>query len=150
MPLRQIYIVDDDPAAALITQRGLQTMLGERFSVVVAPNPNAAWLACATGTVDLLMVDPNPHSNAVLSLLRAVHAFRPTIPVLVLTAYDTPGLRLKMRELGVVAYVAKPIDLRELVPIVSEAVAAGRHAPAPAPTFGSSLTTLGLKLQPGK
>lgn len=152
MPLRQIYIVDDDPAAALITQRGLQTMLGERYSVVVAPNPNAAWLACATGAVDLLIVDPNPHVNAVLSLLRAVHAFRPSIPVLVLTAYDTPGLRLKMRELDVAAYAAKPIDLRELVPIVTEAFASDRSPERAAPAqFGSSsLASLSLNLQPGK
>jgi DNA-binding response OmpR family regulator len=119
MPLRQIYIVDDDPTAALITQRGVQATLGDRFSIVVASSPNAAWLACATGNVDLLIVDPSPHASGVLSLLRAVKAFRPSIPVLILTAYDTPGLRAKMRELAVERYVAKPIELRELLPIVT-------------------------------
>lgn len=123
MPPRQIHIVDDDPVAALITQRGLQTMLGERCAVTVAPSPNAAWLACAEGRVDLLIVDPSPHVGGVISLVRAVRTFRPSIAVLVLTAYDTPGLRAKMRDLGVDKYVAKPIDLHDLLPVVTSAIA---------------------------
>jgi DNA-binding response OmpR family regulator len=132
--------VDDDPSAALITQRGIQSTLGERFSVVVASSPNAAWLACATGNVDLLIVDPSPHASGVLSLLRAVKAFRPYIPVLILTAYDTPGLRAKMRELAVDRYVAKPIELRELLPIVTAVLPAER----PVPSNGTSLAALSL------
>ncbi|HMQ34298.1 MAG TPA: response regulator [Chloroflexaceae bacterium] len=140
MPVRQIYIYDDDPSAALITQRGLQTLLGDRFSVLAAPTPNAAWLACATGNIDLLIVDPSPHSNGAYSLLRAVKAYRPAIPVLVLTAYDTPGLRAKMRDLGVDRYVAKPIELRELLPIVNATLKPER----PAPGGGPSLAALSL------
>lgn len=147
MPVRHIYIVDDDPAAALITQRGLQTMLDERFSIMVASSPNAAWLACATGNVDLLIVDPNPHGNAAVSLVRAVRAFRPMIPVLVLTAYDSPGLRMKMREFGVTRYVAKPIELRELVPIVHTILQSQHALPS---TVGPSLAALSVSGPSGK
>lgn len=142
MPTRQISIYDADPAAALITQRGLQTLLGERYDIVVAPTPNAAWLACAAGQVDLLIVDPSPYSSGVLSLLRAVNAYRPVIPILVLTAYDTPGLRVKMRDLGVERYVAKPIELRELLPIVLTALAGERPTP-PAGLSPATLSHLG-------
>ncbi|PDW01845.1 response regulator transcription factor [Candidatus Viridilinea mediisalina] len=147
MLVRQIYIVDEDPAAALITQRGLQTMLGERFSIMVASSPNAAWLACATGHVDLVIVDPNPHGNAAISLVRAVQAFRPMIPVLVLTAYDSPGLRMKMRGLGVTRYVAKPIELRELVPIVHTILQSERSMK---PAVGPSLAALSVSGSSGK
>lgn len=122
MPPRQIYICDDDAAAALITQRGLQTLLGDNYKVTIAATPNAAWLACAHGNVDLLIVDPGAGSGSASALVRAMHAFRPTTPILVLTAYDTPGLRAKMRELGVSYYAAKPIDFKELLPIVTAAL----------------------------
>lgn len=122
MPARQINIVDEDPAAALITQRGLQTLLGDRVAVVVAPNPNAAWLACANGNVDLLIVDPGPHGGAASALVRAVRNYRPQLPMLVLTAYDSPGLRAKMRDLGVELYVAKPVALNDLLPVVYAAL----------------------------
>lgn len=147
MPLRQIHIVDDDPVAAMITQRGLQTLLGGRSSVIIDPSPNAAWLACANYGVDLLIVDPSPHVSGVLSLLRAVRTYRPSIPVLVLTAYDTPGLRAKIRTLGIDHYVAKPIDLQELLPTVNSALAS---API-RPVAGPSLDSLSLSaLAPGK
>jgi len=43
-----------------------------------------------------------------------LHADRPEVPVLVLTAYDTPRLRTQMRALGVQHYLAKPVDLQDL------------------------------------
>lgn len=140
MPLKHIHIVDDDPVAALITQRGLQTLLSGRSNVTVDPTPNAAWMACASYSVDLLIVDPSPHVTGVTSLLRAVRTFRPSIPILILTAYDTPGLRAKIRGLGIERYVAKPVDLQELLPTVSAALAA---APL-RPVVGTTLASLSL------
>lgn len=58
-------------------------------------------------------------STASLRLIRAVQTYR---PILVLTAYDTPGLRARMGALGVKHYVAKPVDLRELAPLVKRAL----------------------------
>jgi DNA-binding response OmpR family regulator len=126
MPRQIIYIVDDDPAAALITQRGLQALLDSRLTVRIAATPDTAWLACARSEVDLLIIDPGQHSGAASALMRAVRAFRPSIPLLVLTAYDTPGMRANVRDLGIAFYAAKPIDLQDLLPIVRAAL------PAPA------------------
>lgn len=131
MPLRHIQIVDDDPSAAIITQRGLQALLGDAVHVSVASSPNEAWMTCARGGVDLLIVDPNPRSSLSLGLVRAVRNYRPELPILVLTAYDTPGLRSRMRALGVDLYVAKPVDLRELAPVVNRAL---RSPPLPSGT----------------
>lgn len=130
MPVQYIQIFDEDPAAALITQRGLQAMLGDRLMITVAPTANAAWLACARGNVDLLIVDPGIRSGPAMSLIRAVRSYRPNIPILVLTAYDTPGMRTQMRTLGVAYYAAKPIELRDLLPSVRAALQ--RSAPAAA------------------
>jgi DNA-binding response OmpR family regulator len=122
MPAKYIQIFDEDPAAALITQRGLQAMLGDRLTITVAPSANAAWLACARGNVDLLIVDPGVRNGSATALIRAVRSYRPHIPILVLTAYDTPGMRTHMRNLGVAYYAAKPIELRDLLPSVTAAL----------------------------
>ena len=92
MPPRQIQICDDDPAAALITQRGLQNLLRDRYTITVASTPNAAWLVCAHSNVDLLIVDPGTGGSQASALVRVMHAFRPMTPILILTAYDTPCL----------------------------------------------------------
>lgn len=58
MPKQRIYIFDSDAAASLVTQRGLQALLGETVNVMISPTADAAWLACANDNVDLLIIDP--------------------------------------------------------------------------------------------
>lgn len=125
---RHILIVDGDPSAALVTQRGLQLLLGESAQVDIAPTPGAAWLRCIRDGADLVIVDPSPQSRGAAALVKALHDERPSIPVLVLTAYDTPRLRAQMRALGVRHYLAKPIDLLELQQTVNGAL--GVRTPA--------------------
>jgi DNA-binding response OmpR family regulator len=112
--LRRILIVDDHPTAALTTQRGLQLLLGSGVEVNVAPSAGAAWMRCLREPIDLLIVDPAPHDRAAWALLTALQEQQLTIPVLVLTAYDSVGLRAKMRTLGVQHYLAKPATIQEL------------------------------------
>jgi DNA-binding NarL/FixJ family response regulator len=114
MPRTQILIVDRDPTAALVTQRGLQRLLDSQTDVEIAPSPGEAWLRCLRGQVDLVIVDPDPDNGAASALIKALHADRPEVLVLVLTAYDTPRLRSQMRDLGVRSYLAKPVDLKDL------------------------------------
>src|SRR5437868_15411220 len=106
MPQQRILIVDSDPIAALVTQGGLQHFLGPGVTVTIAPSPGAAWLRCLREGVELLIVDPSPQSQAAAVLIKALHDERPHLPVLVLTAYDTPRLRTQMRTLGVQDYLA--------------------------------------------
>lgn len=125
-----ILIVDSDPTAALVTQRGLQRLLdASKAEVEVAPSPGAAWLRCLREQVDLLIIDPSPESGAASALVKALHVDRPDIPVMVLTAYDTPRLRAQMRTLGVQNYLAKPVDLHDLGQAV-QLVVGDSHAPA--------------------
>jgi two-component system, OmpR family, response regulator len=115
MPLQRILIVDSDPSAALVTQGGLQRFIGPEVTVTIAPSPGAARLRCLRGGVELLIVDPNPQSHAAAVLIKVLHDERSDVPILVLIAYDTPRLRPQMRALGVQDYLAKPVDLLNLV-----------------------------------
>jgi two-component system, OmpR family, response regulator len=113
-PVRRILIVDSEPAVALVTQRGLQVLLGRDTEVSVALSVSAAWMHCLSEPIDLLIIDPAPHDRTAWALIQALHEQSPPIPVLVLTAYDTVGLRMKMQGLGVRHYLAKPATLHEL------------------------------------
>jgi DNA-binding response OmpR family regulator len=113
MTTAKILIFDSDPAAALVTQHGLQR-LQPGTEVTTATSANDAWLSCLHNSIDLLIIDPNPANSASSALIKALRTDRPHTDVLVLTAYDTPRLRAQMRALGVAHYLAKPVDLREL------------------------------------
>ena len=115
MTHQHILIVDSDPTAALVTRAGLERFLGAEVAVTIAPSPGAAWLRCLRDGVELLIVDPSPHSQAAALLIKALHDQRPDVLVFVLTAYYTPRLRTQMRVLGVQDYLAKPVNLLNLV-----------------------------------
>lgn len=111
--MAKILILDSDPAAALVTQHGLQRLQADS-EVTNATSAGDAWLRCLHQAVDLLIIDPNPANSASSALIKALRTDRPDTDVLVLTAYDTPRLRAQMRALGVEHYLAKPVELREL------------------------------------
>ncbi|MEP7189392.1 MAG: response regulator [Roseiflexaceae bacterium] len=113
MTIAKILIFDGDPTAALVTQHGLQR-LQPNSEVSIATSAGDAWLSCLHQSVDLLIIDPSPANSASSALIKALRTDRPDTDVMVLTAYDTPRLRAQMRALGVVHYLAKPVDLREL------------------------------------
>ena len=120
MVLQRILIVDSDPIVALVTQRGLQRLLGAAAEVTIAPSPGAAWLRCQRIGADLLIVDPGAQNQAAMALIKALRSERPDVPVLVLTSHDTPPLRKHMAALGVQRYLAKPVELAELARAVRE------------------------------
>ncbi|MBO9326987.1 MAG: response regulator transcription factor [Roseiflexus sp.] len=128
--MQHILVVDSDPVAAMVTQQGLQLLLGKDVEVSLAPSPGAAWLRCMRESVDLLIVDPSPPGRAAAALIKALHDERPHIPVVVLTAYDTPRLRSQMKRLGVRHYLAKPVELAELKNTVSSVLASLNNAQA--------------------
>lgn len=117
-----ILIVDSDPAAAMVTQHGLQRLFAAGAEVEIAASPREAWARCRHEHIDLLIVDPSTESSSATTLVKDLHTDCPEIPVLVLTAYDTPRLRSQMRLLGVRHYFAKPVELRDLGESVRKAV----------------------------
>lgn len=109
-----ILIIDNDPAAAMITQRGLQRLLSAEMTIEIAVSLSEARARCLKGQVDLLIIDPGPDVAGSTALLHELQIERPGIAALVLTAYDTPRLRRQMRALGVEQILAKPIEVHTL------------------------------------
>jgi DNA-binding NarL/FixJ family response regulator len=122
MTLRHIQILDDDPTAAMVTQRGLQVLLQTEadVNVRVATSPDEVLQTCLSEPIDLVIIDPDPRNGIASRLISSVRRYRPGIQVLILTAHDTPRLRTQMRDLGVHSYLAKPIELTELSRVVRE------------------------------
>jgi DNA-binding response OmpR family regulator len=120
MAQQYILIVDADPVAGLVTAQGLQRMLAHAAHVTMAPSAGAARRYCLSGPLDLLIIDPHPHSQAAAALIGELHTGRQAAIILVLTAYDTPRLRRQMQALGVQHYIAKPVELAQLAATVGE------------------------------
>lgn len=124
----QILIVDSDPTAAFVTQHGLQRLLKREANIEIAASASEARARCLHEEIDLLIIDPASVIGAAAELVSELHSRRPDLPVMVLTAYDTPRLRSRMRALGVEHYLAKPVELQALSDSVRVVIAHGGQA----------------------
>lgn len=107
----RILLVEDDPLLGDGVQAGL-TQAG--FGVDWAKDGVAADLALKTGQYAAVVLDLGLPRLSGLELLRRVRAAGNKVPVLILTARDMVGDRIKGLDGGADDYVIKPFDLHEL------------------------------------
>lgn len=112
MDSRHILVIEDDSAI----RRGLVDALRfAGYDVLEAANGNDGLKSALRATVDLVLLDlilPGPSG---FEILEAVHAARPTLPVIILTARGEEADRVKGLRLGADDYVVKPFSVRELL-----------------------------------
>jgi two-component system copper resistance phosphate regulon response regulator CusR len=108
----RILVVEDDSAIADFLLRGLRE---EGFTVAHAADGDAAWRALRAEGWDLVLLDwriPGPDGVEVLRRLRRQE--RET-PVLILTARDSVGDRVRGLDAGADDYLCKPFAFAELL-----------------------------------
>ncbi len=85
------------------------------------------------GRFDLVLSDEAMPGMTGSELVQAIRAIRPDIPVLLMSGYVSPALSARVRELGVVDVLAKPLASREIARGVARALreteAAAEHLP---------------------
>jgi CheY-like chemotaxis protein len=111
-----ILVVDDEPdVEALFRQQFRRDLRSGRFLMEFAPSAPAA-LARIANVADpsliliLILSDINMPGMSGLEMLPKVHAERPDVPVIMITAYGDTETRRKAIERGAVGLLTKPID----------------------------------------
>ena len=107
----RILIAEDD---AIIADGLSRSLRQGSYAVDWAPNGMEADTALLTVAYDLLILDLGLPKLSGLDLLKRVRGRNSAIPVLILTAMDGCGDRVKGLDLGADDYMVKPFDLAEL------------------------------------
>lgn len=107
----RILIAEDDTIIADGLSRSLRQA---GYAVDWAPNGVEADTALATVTYDLLILDLGLPKMPGLEVLKRLRARNSQVPVLILTALDGTGDRVKGLDLGADDYMVKPFELAEL------------------------------------
>lgn len=107
----RILIAEDDPIIADGLSRSLRR---GGYAVDWASNGLDAETALITGSYDLLILDLGLPKLPGLDVLRRLRARNSQVPVLILTALDGTGDRVKGLDLGADDYMVKPFELPEL------------------------------------
>jgi DNA-binding NarL/FixJ family response regulator len=70
---------------------------------------------------DLVLMDLSMPDLNGIEAMRRIHAQRPELPVVILTAHADPGVEKEAREAGASGFLAKGVALEDLVVVLHEA-----------------------------
>ena len=123
----EIWVVDDDRSIRFVLEKALARA---RFRVRNFETGDAALAALHSGRPDALLCDvrmPGTDGFGVLARLTEDH---PDVPVIVMTAYSDLDSTVSAYREGAFEFLAKPLDIDEVVSVAERAVASGRGAGA--------------------
>src|SRR5580693_2941588 len=123
----RVWLVDDDASIRWVLERALRNggMLPRTFDAA-----ESALTALRGDAPDVLITDIRMSGQSGLELLKRIRETRPTLPVIVMTAYADLGNAVSAYESGAFEYLPKPFDIDQAVDLVRRAARTGTPAAA--------------------
>jgi two-component system, NtrC family, response regulator GlrR len=128
----RILLVDDDPS--LLQLLGIR-LKASGYEIHAVESAERALAHLPVVQPQLVITDVRMQGMDGMALVDEIHASRPTLPVIVLTAHGTIPDAVHATRRGVFAYLTKPFDSKELLDQVARALrsaASGGSLGAPA------------------
>jgi len=125
-PPPRILIVDDDPGQRSLLDSFLRS---QGFATVVVDSGERALATLRGETIHMLISDVRMPGLSGLETLRRARELHATLPVLLVTAYADIREAVDAMRDGALNYLAKPIDLDELLAFVQTATGLATRPP---------------------
>jgi CheY-like chemotaxis protein len=122
--MKNVLIVDDEKTFLLSLTEGLSLYRTE-FSVLTAENGKKAVAVLKANPIDLVVTDLKMPVMDGFELLAYMSKNHPKVPVMVMTAFGNPEVEAKLKALGVLQYMEKPLEFQDLANKVRENLAEG-------------------------
>jgi two-component system, NtrC family, response regulator GlrR len=123
---RTILVVDDDPDILKLMAMRLRAA---GYDTIPVSNGEAALAHIALNSPDLVITDLRMPGMDGLSLFNAIHASKPNLPVIIVTAHGSEAEALNAIQRGVFDFLTKPFDNKYLLQQIESAL---RKFPRPA------------------
>jgi CheY-like chemotaxis protein len=117
----RILLVDDQRQVSRMLRSSLE-FSGREYIVVDVPSGEEALVELARGPVNLLVADLKLPGISGLELIEKARELNPHIRTIVITGHPTPEVRARAEELGVVAFMPKPIRTSYFLEAVERAL----------------------------
>jgi len=118
-----ILLIDDDPGIRETLRR---VLVDEGHSVAVEQRGDAGLARASTEDFNVVITDLKMPGVNGLELVRQLHAARPRLPIILVTAFGTTETAIEATKFGAYDYVLKPFDVPELLDLVRKAAASNR------------------------
>ena len=119
----RVLLVEDD---AGIVGGLKKALLAEGYDVTVAERGDTGLLQGMEQEFDVVITDLKMPGLSVLQLVEQLHAAKPKLPILLMTAFGTTETAIEAIKLGAYDYLLKPFDMAELLDLVAKSVACNR------------------------
>jgi nitrogen regulation protein NR(I) len=122
-PQPKILLIEDDPGITSALKKELQA---EGYSVVVTMRGDDGLTQAREQPCDVVLTDLKLPGLSGLELVEQLHAAKPKLPIIMMTAFGTTETAIEATKLGAYDYLLKPLDMGELLDLLAKAVASGR------------------------
>jgi CheY-like chemotaxis protein len=117
-----LAVIDDEPEVL----RGLRRLLmGRGYCVEVYERGGDFLGALPSQRFDCLLLDLHMPDVDGFEILRILASRSNQVPIVVVSALDSPGIGERVRALGAFTYLRKPVDSEPLLSAIRSAIAAG-------------------------
>ena len=124
----KILLIEDDTAIA----GGLRRVLGRSgYEVTILTRGDEGLKQAGRDHFDVVLTDFKLPGLSGLELVAQLHAAKPLLPVIVMTAHGSTETAIEATKLGAYDYILKPFDVEELLDLVNEAATTSRLASEP-------------------
>jgi two-component system, NtrC family, response regulator len=118
-----IVLVEDDPGAAESLQRGLES---EGYEVIGARTGEEGLAMAAHERCEIVITDLKLPGLSGLALVQQLHAARPRLPIILMTAHGTTEVAIEATKQGAFDYLLKPFEMPALLEATAKALTASR------------------------
>ena len=116
---RTILIVDDDPDILRLMSMRLRAA---GYETIPVSNGEAALAHIALNNPDMVISDLRMPGMDGMTLLKTIHAAKPQLPVIIVTAHGSDAEALNAIQRGVFAFLTKPFDNKYLLQQIESAL----------------------------
>ena len=134
IPHAKILLVEDDAAIVVTLSR---VLADEGCDVAVEKRGDTGLARARDGVFDVVITDLKLPGLDGLALVRDLHAARPRLPILMMTAHGSTETAIEAIQAGAYDYLVKPLEIPPLLDLLEQAVAASRLMSEPV-QFGTN------------
>jgi nitrogen regulation protein NR(I) len=119
----RILLIEDDASIVGGLKKELQV---EGYEVAVAERGDIGLAQAKEQPFDVVITDLKMPGLSGLELIEQLHATKPKLPIILMTAFGTTETAIEATKLGAYDYLLKPFDMAELFDLVAKSVACNR------------------------
>ena len=135
--MKNVLVVDDEKSFIMSLRAGMEKHYPD-FNVLTAEHGKAASEILESTQVDLVVTDLRMPEMDGFELLAYMSTNFPSIPAIVMSAYSTPDVKDRLKTMGSLRFIDKPVDFDELGQAIIDGL---KEAPGGGSVMGISISS---------